>query len=99
MRANSLIQVLPQSISADPLKWEFTLTQKGTQRAKNLAKSVGLIIKLEIDLDESNKCSDLKRAMNKITINMYDKDLMPIVDDLYLNDQTNGLLTMKQEGK
>ena len=30
---------------------------------------------------------------------MYDKDLMPIVDDLYLNDQTNGLLTMKQEGK
>ena len=30
---------------------------------------------------------------------MYDKDLMPIVDDLYLNDQTTGLLSMKQEGK
>ena len=24
---------------------------------------------------------------------------MPIVDDLYLNDQTTGLLSMKQEGK
>jgi len=29
------------------------MTHKGTQRAKNLAKSVGLLIKLEVDLEES----------------------------------------------
>ena len=63
--------------------------------AKNLAKSVGLVIKLEVDFEESRKGdlnNELHRAANKITINMYDKDLMQIVDDLYLNDQTNGLL-------
>ena len=36
--------------------------------------------------------------MNKVTINMYDKDLIPLVDDLYINDQSNTLLSMKQEG-
>lgn len=30
---------------------------------------------------------------------MYDKELMPVVDDLYLNDQSMTLLSMKQEGK
>ena len=30
---------------------------------------------------------------------MYDKDVMPVVDDLYLNDQTAGILSMKQEGR
>ena len=30
---------------------------------------------------------------------MYDKDLMPVVDELYLNDQSHQLLSMKQDGK
>ena len=46
-----------------------------------MAKSVGLVVKLEVDLEDGSQ-----RSANKITINMYDKDLMPIVDDLYLND-------------
>ena len=41
----------------------------------------------------------MNRSANKITIDMYDKDVMPVVDDLYLNDQTSGLLLMKQEGR
>lgn len=90
MRENSLIQVLPQYMSTDPLKWQFTITMKGTQRAKNLAKSVGLVVKLEVDLED--KPDKSYRSGNKITINMYDKDLIPIVDELYLNDQTTGLL-------
>ena len=81
------------------MQWQFILTQKGTQRAKNLAKSVGLVVKIEVDLDESANLAgvkgNLQRSVNKITINMYDKDLMPIVDDLYLNDQAAGLLQMK----
>jgi len=32
-------------------------------------------VKVEVDL-QTNK--------NKVTIDMYDKDLMPVVDDLYL---------------
>ena len=39
-----------------------------------------------------------QKSMNKVTINMYDKDLIPLVDDLYINDQSNTLLSMKQEG-
>ena len=73
-------------MSTDPLKWQFTITAKGTQRSKNLAKSVGLIVKLEVDLDETGKQINPDKSVNKITINMYDKDVMPIVDDLYLND-------------
>ncbi len=39
------------------------------------------------------------KSVNKVTINMYDKELMPLVDDLYLNDQSMQLLQMKQEGR
>ena len=84
------------------------MTHKGTQRAKNLAKSVGLLIKLEVDLEEgAGKMEDSasffntkpQKSVNKVTINMYDKELMPVVDDLYLNDQSMVLLSMKQEGR
>ena len=69
-----------------------------------MAKSVGLVVKLEADLDEEkliegaaikskeefDSFSKIPRqtdkSMNKITINMYDKELMPVVDELYLND-------------
>jgi hypothetical protein len=91
------------------LQWQFTLTNKGTQRAKNLAKSVGLLIKLEVDIEASLDISKHEpnseegfnrvKSINKVTINMYDKELMPVVDDLYLNDQSMVLLSMKQEGK
>ena len=66
--------------------WEFALTSKGTLRAKNLAKAVGLLVKLEVDLDQS---INLNKSVNKVTIDMYDKDLMPVVDELYLNDQSH----------
>jgi hypothetical protein len=64
-----------------------------------------LLIKLEVDLEDVPKAEELfealpsRKSVNKVTINMYDKDLMPVVDDLYLNDQSMVLLSMKQEGK
>lgn len=67
------------------------MTQKGIKRAKGLCKSVGLLVNLEVDLERPNK--------NKVTINMYDKDLMPVVEDLYLHDQSMSVLMMKREGK
>lgn len=40
-----------------------------------------------------------EKSVNKVTINMYDKELMPVVDELYMHDQSMSLLAMKQEGK
>jgi hypothetical protein len=57
------------------------LTDKGRTKAKALCKGVGLVVNLETDLECPSK--------NKITITMYDKDLMPIVDDLYIRDGTS----------
>ena len=54
------------------------MTHKGMKRAKGLCKSVGLLVNLEVDLHDKSK--------NKITINMYDRHLMPIVEDLYFTD-------------
>ena len=54
-----------------------------------------MVVKLEVDLSEGLE----GKSQNKITINMYDKDVMPVVDDLYLNDQANGLMRMKAEGR
>lgn len=97
LRQNSMIEVLTdgQQQFSDPLTWQFILTQKGTQRAKNLARAIGLQVQLEVELDENSGA----HTGNKITINMYDKGLMPVVDELYLNDQSQQLLTMKQEGR
>ena len=66
------------------------MTQKGIKRAKGLCKSVGLLVNLEVDLNDKKR--------NKITINMYDKHLMPIVEDLYFTDQTKQVLAMKADG-
>ena len=66
------------------------MTQKGIKRAKGLCKSVGLIVNLEVDLNDKTR--------NKITINMYDRHLMPIVEDLYYTDQTQNVRNMKTEG-
>ena len=35
---------------------------------------------------------------NKITVNMYDRHLMPLVEDLYFTDHTNQVRAMKAEG-
>ena len=42
---------------------------------------MGLVVNLEVDLEEPNK--------NKLTINMYDKHLMPVVENLYLTENKN----------
>lgn len=63
------------NISPNPLDWQFLITSRGTQRAKGLCKASGLVVKVEVDL-QTNK--------NKVTIDMYDKELMPVVDELYL---------------
>lgn len=55
-----------------------------------------MLIKLEVDLDNAG---NLDKSMNKVTIEMYDKELMPVVDELYLADQSMSLMSMKQEGK
>jgi len=47
-------------------------------------------VNLEVDLNDKSR--------NKITINMYDKHLMPIVEDLYFTDQTHQVRTVKGEG-
>jgi hypothetical protein len=51
------------------------LTEKGKKRAKSLCRSVGILISVEIDIENP--------TTNKITINLYDKDVMPLVDELY----------------
>ena len=56
------------------------MTDKGKKRAKALCKSIGLVVTVEIDLENP--------TTNKITINLYDKDVMPIVDELYYGDST-----------
>lgn len=50
-------------------------------RAKGLCKNIGILVNLEVDLDDKTK--------NKIIINMYDKNLMPVVEELYYNDGTS----------
>ena len=66
------------------------MTQKGIKRAKGLCKSVGILVNLEVDLNDKSR--------NKITINMYDRHLMPLVEDLYFTDQTQTVRAMKQDG-
>jgi hypothetical protein len=39
-----------------------------------LCKAAGLVVKVEVDL---------LSGKNKVTVDMYDKELMPVVDDLY----------------
>ena len=64
------------------MKWKFVLSQKGTQRAKNLSRAIGLQVQLEVEIDETSG----SHTGNKITINMYDKGMMPVLDDMYLTD-------------
>lgn len=65
------------------------MTEKGKKRAKCLCRSVGILVQVEIDIENPNT--------NKITINLYDKDVMPLVDELYNADNTNHISRMKDE--
>jgi hypothetical protein len=54
------------------------MTQKGIIRAKQLCSQVGILVNLEVDFSD--------RSRNKITINLYDQHLMPLLQDLYYTD-------------
>lgn len=54
------------------------MTEKGKKRAKALCRAVGILVSVEIDIENP--------TTNKITINLYDKDVMPLVDELYQAD-------------
>lgn len=74
----------------DPFQWKMLMTQKGLKRAKGLCKAVGILVNLEVDLNDKSR--------NKITINMYDRHLMPLVEDLYFTDQTQQVRSIKTDG-
>lgn len=65
------------------------MTDKGKKRAKGLCRAVGVLVSVEIDIEDP--------TTNKITINLYDKDVMPLVDELYQADATNQLSRVKGE--
>lgn len=65
------------------------MTEKGRKRAKCLCRSVGILISVEINIENP--------STNKVTINLYDKDVMPLVDELYAADNANNLSRMKDE--
>jgi hypothetical protein len=67
--------MIDQNISKDVNDWHFVMTEKGKKRAKGLCRSVGILVSVEIDIENP--------TTNKITINLYDKDVMPLVDELY----------------
>lgn len=69
-------------------EWRMTFTAKGVKKAKVLCKNVGVVVNLEMDLEDP--------SINKITISMYDKSVMPVVEDLYYQDGTS-LKEIKQE--
>ena len=76
-RENSFIELVDQTVR-DPFKWRLVMTQKGIKRAKGLCKQVGILVNIEVDLADKSR--------NKITINLYDRHLMPLVEDLYYTD-------------
>ena len=88
-REHSFIELVDLT-ARDPFQWRMLMTQKGIKRAKGLCKSVGILVNLEVDLNDKSR--------NKITINMYDRHLMPLVEDLYFTDQTQTVRAMKQDG-
>ena len=78
-RDNQFIEVI-ETNNNEILSWKFVLTDKGKKRAQSLCKSVGIQVNVEIDIENP--------TTNKITINLYDRELMPVVDDLYYGDTT-----------
>jgi len=66
------------------------MTNKGMTRAKGICKTVGVVVKLEVDMANPSK--------NKVLIDLYDKDLMPVIDELYVGDGTD-VKHLKFEGE
>ena len=75
LKDNSFIDCINATLSKDPADWRFLMTDKGKKRAKSLCRNVGILVSVEIDIENP--------TTNKITINLYDKDVMPLVDELY----------------
>ena len=69
------MDIIHQTLSKDVMEWRFLMTDKGKKRAKGLCRAVGILVSVEIDIENP--------TTNKITINLYDKDVMPLVDELY----------------
>jgi len=65
------------------------MTEKGKKRAKALCKSVGILVSIEIDIENP--------TTNKITINLSDKDVMPLVDELYNVDNNHNISKLKED--
>ena len=62
-----------------------------------LAKAVGLVAKVEVDVSADVKESNsAEKSPTKMTINMFDQEIMPVIDDLYQHDQSASLIQMKQ---
>ena len=52
-----------------------------------LAKAVGLVAKVEVDVSADVKESNsAEKSPTKMTINMFDQEIMPVIDDLYQHD-------------
>ena len=89
LRDNSFIDLIDNTVPKDPSEWRFLMTDKGMKRAKCLCRSVGILVSIEIDIE--------RPSTNKITINLYDKDIMPLVDELYQVDNVNNISKVKDE--
>jgi len=89
LRDNQFIDIVDLNIGKDVNDWHFLMTDKGKKRAKGLCRAVGILVSVEIDIENP--------TTNKITINLYDKDVMPLVDELYQVDQSNQISRMKGE--
>lgn len=94
LREHSFIELVDY-IERDRFLWRMIMTSKGIKRAKGLCKAVGLLVNIEVDLNDKDERTGKSR--NKITINMYDRNQMPIVDDLYYTDQTQPNNSVKDQ--
>lgn len=89
LKDNSFIEIIDSTVPKDPTNWRLLMTEKGQKRAKCLCRSVGILVSVEIDIE--------RPSTNKITINLYDKDVMPLVDELYQGDNVINISKIKDE--
>lgn len=61
--------------SVDPFNCPLKLTAKGIKRARDMCSTIGMVIQPEIDL--------ANRSKSKILLTVYDKSLMPVIENLY----------------
>lgn len=89
LKDNQFVDLIDGTVPKDPSEWRFVMTDKGVKRARCLCRSVGILVSVELDIE--------RPTTNKITINLYDKDLMPIVDELYQGDNALNISKVKDE--